>query len=353
MKLAFVTQRYMPELTWETTLWAEHAPGAVLDRFVLRSKNFSLVYELGADVYVVEDGPHRTGVHEMLARRHPEGIAALYATRKATPWQEVPWGTYDAVICIDPCLTPALMAGYPRVLWCYYAGEHMAPGYKQSCRSPLGGYDVFLDHVLRVRMPARLSLPCSVPFPALVSQQAFDAVLEPAGQDNGAFLDSRALRGATDQAAVREQLAERFGVPVRAPHPWDYADSYAAAAGRQIMPPRAYLDELRRSRYFVLMRGTIGGERSGLIGQAAIEAAACGCIVLSGHGAYPDLLCHELCYIDPDNWDSVMATIRVLERSADARAEVLAHQGRKLRECFWEQPMALLDELVRLKKEQP
>ena len=193
-------------------------------------------------------------------------------------------------------------------------------------------------------------MPCSVPFPALVSRRAFDAVLEPVDRDNGAFLDSRALRGA-DQETVRKQLAGSLGVPVRAPEPWDYADSYAAAARRQIMPPRAYLNELRKSRYFVLMRGTADSKTaSGLIGQASIEAAACGCVVLSGHGAYPDRLCHKVGYIDPNSWASVADTIRLLEADTDLRLEILAHQERKLQECFLEQPMVLLEELVRVKR---
>ena len=97
MILAFVTQRYMPEYTWETTIWTQHTPGEVLDRFMLRSKNYGMVYELGADIYVIEDNAHgisthKTGVHEMLERIHPQGIAALYEARRATSWYDVPWG---------------------------------------------------------------------------------------------------------------------------------------------------------------------------------------------------------------------------------------------------------------------
>jgi len=350
VKLAFVTQRYMPEYTWETTIWAEHTPGEVLDRFMLRSKNYGMVYELGADVYVVADGASKTGVHEKLESLHPRGIAELYAAREAVEAEAVPWGAYDVAICIDPCLPAGLMARYPDTLWCYYAGEHMAPGYDDSCKAPLGGYDVFMDHVLRIRTPRPLALPCSVPFPALASARAFDAVLEPVERDNGAFLDSRALRKASDQKQARKRLQETLRVPVRAPEPWNYADSYQAAARREIMTPRAYLDELHRSRYFVLMRGTAEPVRSGLIGQASIEAAACGCIVLSGHGAYPDRLCHKIGYIDPTDWGSVARAIGALEGDEDLRADVLVHQAQKLEECFWDQPMDLLERLVELKR---
>jgi len=347
MKLAFVTQRYMPEYTWETTRWS--TPDEMLDAYALRSKNYGMIYELRADCYVIEDA-HETGVHRMLKRLHPEGIAALYAKRKATPWRKVPWENYEVVITIDPCLTPELTARYPKILWCYYAGEHKAPDYKASCQAPYPGYDVFMDHVLRIKMPRPFRLPVSVPFPALASKRAFDDVLHYVKRDNGVFLDSRALRKEKNHRDALKRLSEQVGLPVRAPRPWNYAASYLEAARGNIESPRKYLERVKSCRYFVLMRGTKRGP-SGLIGQAAIEAAACGCIVLSGHGRYPDRLCHLEGYIDPKNWNSVIERIKRLEADERLRAEVLAHQERKLKEQFWEYPMSILGELLERKRE--
>lgn len=350
MKLAFAKQRYMPEYTWSTTKWHNNTPDTILDNFMLRSKNYGMVIETEADIWILEDGKRKTGVHKHLESLHPKGIKALYQVQNAFRWESVPWHEYDAVICIDSFLEPEFMSKYPKILWCYYAGEHKAPEYRQSRGSPLHGYDVFMDHVLRVQHPIELGLPISVPFPALVSPKAFEAVLDITKQ-KAAFLDSRILRNDKNQNGTRQNLEKQLGVKILAPDAWNYKDSYYEAAHKHIMSPRAYLERVAKCRYFVLMRGSTDHKDStSFVGQAAIEAAALGCIVFSGHGAYPNLLCHKETYINPGDMQTVATKIQMLEKDEGLRRKVVAHQHRRLKENFWDKPMALLEELIKIKQ---
>ena len=352
MRIAFAKQQYMPEYTWNTTIFKDNTPDSILDNFMLRSKNYGMIIETQADVFVLEDGKRKTGVHQMLEKIHPDGIKALYKMQRAKDQYTVHWQDYDAVICIDSFLDESLMKKYPGVLWCYYAGEHKAPEYRDSKKSPLFGYDVFMDHVLTVKHQKQISLPVSVNFPALVSRKAFENVIDTTKQD-AVFLDSRVLRTYSNQAEGKLKLSQDFGVKVYAPDEWDYKNSYYEAAHRHIMPPRAYLERMAKCKYFVLMRGTREAGKPSFIGQAAIEAAALGCIVLSGHGSYPDKLCHKDGYIDPKNMTSVIRIIKKLQQDDRLCKEIIAHQYKKLKENFWDKPMMLLENLVALKQKKP
>ena len=55
MKICVVKQPYVTEFTWESVRFT--TPRDLLDKFICRSQNFSLLAGLKADIWVVEDGP--------------------------------------------------------------------------------------------------------------------------------------------------------------------------------------------------------------------------------------------------------------------------------------------------------
>ena len=56
MRIAFAKQQYMPEYTWNTTLFKDNTLDSILDNFMLRSKNYGMIIETQADVFVIKDG---------------------------------------------------------------------------------------------------------------------------------------------------------------------------------------------------------------------------------------------------------------------------------------------------------
>jgi hypothetical protein len=342
MKIAFAKQRYMPELTWSTHKW-DGSIDALIDNYLLRSKWFSFIAEVGADVFVVDDGEYETHVKRDYLKYHPRGIKALYDAQPAINVRDIRWGDYDAVISIDPIIDRDIIDKHPKILWCYYAGEHKVAGFSASCKKPRRGYDVFLDHTLHVSGRKR-SLPMSIPFPPLHSRKWAEAAFDVNRKNNAVFLDSRQIRHVRDIKAFKNRMEHWLGVPVAHPRPWDFANSYEEAARRRIMSTREFMGRLASCRYFLVNRG------AGAIGQSIPEAASVGCIVLASSEIYSGKLCHPETRVSPQDYASAARTLSKLEADEGLRAEVLQHQHAKLAENFYRKPMAKLERLLEMKR---
>lgn len=342
MKIAFIKQRYMPELTWSSHAWDGNVD-KLIGNYIIRSKWFSFIAETGADVYVVEDGKYKSHVYQYLEKTHPRGIKALYRAQEAVNMHDVPWAKYDIVISIDPIINKDIIDKYKKVLWCYYAGEHKVHGFSASCKGPRQGYDVFLDHTLSVDGRKR-SLPKSLPFPPLHSKKWSEAAFDIRRKSNSVFLDSRQIRDVGNMKAFKSKMEWWLGVPVAHPRPWDFDNSYEEAAKRNIMSVREFLGRLASCRYFLINRG------QGAIGQSVPEAASVGCIVLASDETYAKKLCHEATKVRPLDYTSAAQVLSRLEGDEGLRETVLKHQYRKLAENFYRRPMAKLERCLEMKR---
>lgn len=342
MKIAFVKQCYMPEFTWSTHRW-DGDIDALIDNYLLRSKWFSFIADVGADVFVVEDGEYETHVKRDYLKYHPKGIKALYGAQSAIDMHGIKWADYDVVISIDPIVDRDIIDKYPEILWCYYAGEHKVAGFSASCKKPRRGYDVFLDHTLHVSGRKR-SLPMPIPFPPLHSHQQAALAFDVQHKSHSVFLDSRQIRHTRDIRSFKAKMEYWLGVPVAHPRPWDFANSYEEAAKRHIMSTREFVGRLASCRYFLLSRGP------GAIGQSIPEAASVGCIVLASGETYSKKLCHPEAMINPQDYASAARVLQKLEADKELRSEILRYQYEKLEANFYSKPMAKLDKLLEKKR---
>lgn len=346
MKVALVKQRYMPELTWSTHIWDGNA-SKLLDNYLLRSKWISYIIEDGWDVYVLEDGAYVTQVYQMLKKKHPKGVAALYEAQQATRYEDVSWDRYDAVISIDPIIPKDIINRHKSVLWCYYAGEHQVHGFKQSRKCPQRGYNVFLDHTMGVKERMIKGLPISLSFPPMYSRMGLESLVDVAQKRTCVFLDSRAIRDVSKTAIpkFRKEMAAQLGMDVSFPILWKFASSYEEAAKKRIMSTRAFLQRVSGCKYLLLNRGRA-------VGQAAPEAAGMGVIVLGSKETYVQLMCHPETRVPPQDYGAAAKMLAKLEANPDLQAQALDYQYKQLARHFLEKPRNQLAQCLRLKKGQ-
>jgi len=345
MRFAIVKQRYVPGYTWRSHRWDN--PKSVIGDFMLRSKNFGLLFHTEGDVWVVEDWPYTSHMHQRLKDHQPAALDALRTAQEAVPIDAVPWDEYDVVISVDPILPRYLFRKYPRVLWTYYAGEHKCGDWTGD--KPRYGYDLFLDHTFDGMAPEgnkSNKLPAVAHWPMVASAKSFQSVVSYKQRGQRLFLDSHGIRHIQDLDAYRAKLEEQFGMEVTHPQPWDFSRSFMAVAQRQMWSTRRYLQEVARCRYAWIPR------QDEYIGQAAPEAAALGCIVLADYRAtYPAMLCHPVTLmIDGSDTEEAARIVQALEDNEQLRRDARAYQDKRLLEHFQRRPLDVLGHYVRVKR---
>jgi hypothetical protein len=192
----------------------------------------------------------------------------------AVPADAVDWGAYDIVVSVDVSVPARITQRYPQVAWCYYVREFKSPSYVRSHDGPVPGQDLHLNHLFH---PRRLAVhrPHEVDFPYHLHYfGCFDELegAEPVAdeQRSGVFLEHH-----TGEVLTREQLdaLSEFG-PVTGTSLT--GEGLAAASPNPIqrtMDP-VHRGAFRRSRYHL----KVGGRT--VLGTAAVEAVAMGCIAL-------------------------------------------------------------------------
>lgn len=301
-------------------------PKKLLGTFRFKSKLFSLLVELRADIWVVSGGASKDAFARKILRQH-----------KTTPLADVPWNEYDVVISVLPFIPRRIIEANPRILWGYLSVTHTSKVHNQSVSKPLNGYDLFLDHT-RVGEVGRLRLPASVPFPFPTNPDTMRNVVMPTNMPiPSIFVDTRLTK--------KEPLSwfeKRTSLPVRhSPRP--------ASNGRKVLAgdfsaTREYLEAVGACKYFLLAR------KRNFVGQAALEAAALGLIVVSGPGVIPSVLCHPSCLVEAENMRQGMGAIRKIEKDVGLQQKILRHQDGVLRDVFWDKPFGILEKAWRMKK---
>lgn len=338
MKLCFAKQPYCAEYTWESTKWS--GPQALVDALTFRTQNISLAVHCEADTWVL-DG--QDGWFHTVKQCNPEGLDALYAAHTAIPVHQVPWRQYDVVITTDPIVPWHVIKQRPEVLWCYYECGHTSQSAWRSRRAPREQYDLYLDHFMYTRATEIARLPQSVQFPYLANAEILQGLVDIPAVREGILFDSK-TRG-TVKADLPVFMSKGMG---RIGH------FHRAVARRQLTSPAKWLQLMARCKYFLLWR------EGPIIGQAAIEAAAMGMIVVAGQRAvYPSMMCHPDCLLDVEakrqphhavSGQAAIERIECIEAQPECQAEILAYQHERLEELFWRKPLAMLERAVEMKR---
>lgn len=299
-----------------------------LNTFEFKSKTLSLAIELEADIWIVEGCDHIGDAST------PEYTRGIMQRHKTVPLSAVPWRKYDVVISILPIIPDKIIERFPGILWCYYPLTHISKLVKRSWEKPYGKYDLFLNHA---SMGGELKgLPQAISFPFPTSPDIMRMLIQPTNEP-AVFLDTRLVK--------KEPLwwfEKRCNLPIRcSPQP--------ASSGRRILAGkftkmREYLETLGSCKYF------LASKKRSSIGQAALEAAALGLIVISGPGVYPSVLCHPRCLTAPNNPRQGLNVIKKIEGDADLQKEILAHQDAILWTRFWKEPLGLLHDALKMKR---
>lgn len=327
MKAAFIKQGFSSTFaTWESLRYP--GPERLLGAFRFKSKFFSLLVELKADIWVVSGGKQIDGAFCSDFSRK------IVKQHKTVSLDAVPWDEYSVVVSVLPFVPRRIIEAHPEILWTYCSIGHANKLYAKSLGKAQGGYDLFLDHA-SIRGELK-RLPSRVPFPFPTNHKLLRELIRPTNEP-AVFLDTRLLR-----KAPLWWFEKRCALPIRcSPKP--------AINGGRILSGRftgtkGYLEALGACKYFLVSK-----KRSN-IGQASLEAAALGLIVVSRPGIYPSALCHPRCLAKPNTPRQGLNLIKQIEKDEILQAEGLEYQDTVLQDLFWERPLAILEKAVTMKR---
>ena len=338
---------------WESARY--ESPEQMLRLFRYRSHNLSFMIGMKVDMWIVEG--QTVAPAFALDKADPKVFRALYKAQPATPWSVIPWDDYDIVITFDPILSkkPGIVKKRPHILWIYNEPSHRSGRAQAAARGgPLEPYDLFWDHFMRASH--RLTkLPQPISFPYFANPDIMRALIRPTNE-GGVFIDSRHVveLSKSERASMAREFQEICGIPVkhspldgRITHESRYARSLYLMQGK-MLECADYLKLLGSCKYKLCWR------RKGTGGQGTLEAAALGLIAIANsNAAYPRMLCHPTCLIPPGGpARKGLRLVQKIEKDPGWQAEILAYQDKKLWARFWDGPLEILSEALRMKRKQ-
>jgi len=332
MKMAFVKQGFSATwASWESVRYEN--PMQLLESFRFQAKIFSLLCHFEADTWVIKglDVPPGTFVEVS----GPKYVNAMLKLHKGVPWSAVPWDEYDIVISTLPIVPEKIIRRHPRILWCYFIQGHVTKMYSQSLRKPYGAYDLFLNE-MALTEPRLKKLPQPVSFPYPTDPDLMRGLIQPTNEP-AVFLDTRLLK-----KEAPAWFKARCDLPIR--HSSKPALDSRRILARNFTDAKTYLTELGVCKYFLICR------KPNFNGQATLEAAAMGAIVVSGPGIYPSALCLKESLTAPNSPRQGIAAIKRIEKDPELQKRLIAHQDKVLRQVFWKEPMEMLRAAVEMKR---
>ncbi len=268
-------------------------------------------------------------------------------TKNIHPIEQIPFEKYDLVITFDAILD---VDRNDAPLFAYFAQEHWDQLYAQSLKGPVGGYHLFLAHMMDSQS-AVTALPQSISFPYLHDAGLVRSVF-PCQKEEAIWVEWRTLMtlgmkeshdpwSAVGEAAAG-RLQEILELPIRYRSRL-HEQTYGFADPPNWGDAADYLRALAACRYFVSVGGRIGG------GQGLAEAAAAGCLCIGQEDrSYHKLICHPACLCA--DMAEMPRKLRALQGSAALQSEVLAWQDENLERHFRKTPLALLAKAIELKR---
>jgi hypothetical protein len=300
---------------------------------------------LQADWYIIPQSVYGDYTHDAI--RNPTRADVLRKhTKNVTEVEAIPFGEYDLAISFDAILDiPSGMS----TLFAYYAQEHWDTLYKDSRAQPAAGYDLFFAHMLDA--PGQLSsIPQSISFPYLHYPQLVRSVFS-SSKSESAWVDWRTLMTiagkragdpwCSEAVAATERLQKVLAMEIRC-RTGTQGNRYAISDTPTWGDAAHYFREMSECKYYVAV-GDIAGA-----GQALADAASLGCLCIGqADKPYHRLLCHPLCLCQ--NIVELPGRFRDLRKSPALQQEALAHQDGKLLRHFRDDPIAILQEAVKMK----
>lgn len=350
MKTCFVKSACITPLSWESLRYP--GPRKLLDSLPFGSLDFSLMVKFQSDTWVIPrddiaKGGTSCGIDSGLLAK----LECLH--QNIVPVSEIPWGDYDCVISYFPILGEDIIKRYPRVLWCYKEigiNKRMEEALKKN--RPYGGYDLFLEE--RLRATDRLErIPQVIAYPYAQNSDIMRELIVPRNEP-AVFIDPRNIpQRERGRVQMRAEFSNICSLPIRhAPFPDfntmlpKFTFALVSDSRKKILRTADYLDLVGSCKYHLSWR------RRQIVGQALIEAAGLGLIIVAPkRSPYSRLLCHPSCLTQPaqppENGARIIGKI---EKDPDWQAEILAHQDKILRERFWNRPLEILDNALKMKR---
>lgn len=346
MKTALVKQILDVYGPWTSVLWKDTDPWRLFEVWPSKAFLWETTCLLEADWYVIPQQIVSDYAREAVFR-HPgrEEVIRKYTKKVVLP-AEIPFEKYDLVITIDSILD---VPECPSTLFCYFAQEHWDQVYIQSLRQPLGKYDLFLAHMMDAE-PNLTRLPQAVSFPYLRAPDVACSVFSLERQEK-IWIDWRTLTTLSFAdfsdpwsegcAAAAERLQGVLPLPIQYRGKL-HENTYGVSDPPMWGDATHYLEAVGSCKYYVAV-GRLAGAGAGLG-----DAAALGCICIGQQDkAYHRMICHPACLCA--DMTEMPAKLRRVASSPDLQREVLAWQDEALRKKFSEEPLALLEEALRLK----
>jgi hypothetical protein len=319
MKVCFVKKPNYTDWGWESYKYSN--PEEVMGSWKLCSHDISLAVGKKADMWVIGRGAE---------------------------WDSIPWGDYDIVITAGAIASPELMARHPKTLW--------------ICAGTSGkNYDLYWDH--RLRATSELNeLPQGIGFPYFTSPDVMRGFVIPAEanhrnpkhfvENRVVFIDSRHMFAIPRGHRHRDAHEYHHMCGLRVWHaplntvekPGDNRAEFVAK--NMMIHGKAYLEHVGACKYSVTW------QKGAILGQGAAEAAALGLIVIANsNGIYHKMVCHPTCLVPPGcSPRKVFNLVNKIEKDPSWREEILAHQDKVLREKFWNEPLAILEKALGMKR---
>jgi hypothetical protein len=331
---------------WAGVKWKETSPRKLFDVWPGKAVYWELTCMLRADWYIVPQAANNEYIRDVF-RWHP-GLAEITRknTKNITAPENIPFEEYDLVIAFDAILEVPRGA---RPLFAYYAQEHWDPLYRESLQKPVGGYDLFLAHMMDASFAVG-SLPRAISFPYLHDVDLARSIFSEEKTES-VWVDWRTLMTLGMKEVVEEWSQEAEAAAVRLEEVLDLPvrqrGKYYGQAYGVCDPPRwgdaaVYLRALAGSRYYVAVGQTAGA------GQGLGEAAAVGCLCIGqSDKAYHRLICHPRCLCE--DIAEMPRRLKAVVGSRDLQKEVLEFQDEALRRDFARGPLNLLEEAARIK----
>lgn len=344
LRVAFVKQCYDIFGPWSTLRWRETTPRDHLKFWPYKSTLWEMTCLLEADWYIT---PY---IHESWFVKNaifcsPERKKKFDKyTRAIVPPTAIPFEEYDVVITFDPILRPP--HGLSTV-FAYFMNEHCDPDYKNSCRSPLNGYDLFLDHLLTFSNTVT-AFPQSVSFPYLRDFDTARSIFNKP-QEEALWVDARTIMQLANGSTVwnvqcdtiRRDLEQFLSIEVRT-RKNIYTNYWKLDDPPAWNDPANYMEELSRCRYYLSL--TASGA-----GQGICDAASLGLVCLgTSNKPYhtltcaPQFLCRDI--------SDAFGKLHVLKESGSLGTLILSTQDQNLATNFQENSLTLLHQAVLLKR---
>jgi hypothetical protein len=347
LKVALVKQVLDVFGPWSGVRWQDTSPARLFEVWPNKAVYWELTCMLQADWYIVPQALQGDYTRVAVDTFPGRAEAIRKHTKNITPIEQIPFGEYDLIITFDAILE---VGEGDAPIFAYFAQEHWDRLYKQSLRRPVGGYDLFLAHMMDSKDSIK-GLPQAISFPYLHDSQIVRSVF-PSLKEEAVWLEWRTLlslgmkdssqpwTAAGDAAASR--LQQILDLPIRYRSQL-HQQTYGFADPPNWGDAAAYLRDLAACKYFISVGGPIGG------GQGLAEAATAGCLCIGQEDrAYHRLICHPACLCaDMAEMPRRLSEVR---RNADLQREVLAWQDENLERHFRKRPLELLESAIALKK---